>query len=720
MYQSLISSKGNVVAADCRIVNKEARVQMDQSAITGESQAVSKKQGDICFSSANVKRGEAIVIVTATGKSTQAGRTQIMCEQASMEEGHFTKVINTIGTLLLSYVILTIFVVWVGSFFRSNSIVKSLRFTLCLAIVGVPVGLPVVVTTTMAVGAHYLAKKKAAVQNLSAIESLAGVEILCSDKTGTLTKNKLTAGEPYLVGNIDADDLILTGCLAASRNLKGIEPIDKAFLMSLKTHPNAKAALQSYTVIDFEPFDPVAKRVTATVNSPTGERLICTKGAPLVVSDFVNKANPLGDETNKTYRDKLADLSARGLRAIGVARKQGNKPWQLLGLVPISDPPRDDTAETIAEAKRLGLDIKMLTGDAKDIAIETSRLLGLGTDIYDPSHLGLGPQGAMPGSEAAELIKQADGFAGVFPDHKYQVVESLQRSGYLVAMTGDGVNDAPSLKKADTGIAVQGATETARDSADIVFLAPGLSAIIDSIKTSRQIFHRMYAYIVYRIALSMHLLIYFGLQQLILNESMDIRLVVFLAIFCDIATLAIAYDHAPYSMTPDKWNLKKLWGMSIALGLVLAAGSWIAHATLLGFHDLENFPTEHAGLVQKHGTANGIMFLQIALSENWLIFITRAKGPFWSGGLRYLPSWQLAIAILAVDIIASCMVVFGAFTHRTDIVTVVQVWVFCFGVFFVCAAVYVALNSARWFDDLMNGRLRGKGSRQRMHEEMSE
>ena len=336
----------------------------------------------------------------------------------------------------------------------------------------------------------------------------------------------------------------------------------------------------------------------------------------------------------------------------------------------------------------------MLTGDAVGIAREMSRQLGLGTNVFNAERLGLAGGGTMPGSEVYDFVEAADGFAEVFPQHKYNVVEILQQRGYLVAMTGDGVNDAPSLKKADTGIAVEGASDAARSAADIVFLAPGLSAIIDALKTSRQIFHRMYAYIVYRIALSLHLEIFLGLWIAIRNQSLNLELVVFIAIFADIATLAIAYDNAPYSKTPVKWNLPKLWGMSILLGIVLAAGTWIALTTMI-------VGGESSGIGQNFGHTDSILFLQICLSENWLIFITRANGPFWSS----LPSWQLIAAILLVDILATFFCLFGWFVGgSTSIVGVVRIWLYSFGVFCVMAGVYYLLQDSVTFDDIVHGR----------------
>ncbi|KAE9965556.1 plasma membrane H+-ATPase [Venturia inaequalis] len=712
--------EGTIIPADGRIVTEDAFLQVDQSSITGESLAVDKHIGDTCYASSGVKRGEAFMVITATGDSTFVGRAASLVASASAGTGHFTEVLNGIGTILLALVIFTLLIVWISSFYRSNGIKTILEFTLAITIVGVPVGLPAVVTTTMAVGAAYLAKKQAIVQKLSAIESLAGVEILCSDKTGTLTKNKLSLAEPFCVAGVEPEDLMLTACLAASRKKKGIDAIDKAFLKSLKYYPRAKSVLTKYKVIDFHPFDPVSKKVQAIVESPQGERIICVKGAPLFVLKTVEEDHPIPAEVDEAYKNKVAEFATRGFRSLGVARKRGDDAWEILGIMPCSDPPRHDTYRTVHEAKNLGLSIKMLTGDAVGIARETSRQLGLGTNVYNAERLGLGLGGGgdMPGSEVYDFVEAADGFAEVFPQHKYNVVEILQQRGYLVAMTGDGVNDAPSLKKADTGIAVEGASDAARSAADIVFLAPGLSAIIDALKTSRQIFHRMYAYVVYRIALSLHLEIFLGLWIAILNQSLNLQLVVFIAIFADVATLAIAYDNAPFSKTPVKWNLPKLWGMSILLGVILAVGTWITLTTMFPYknsiHSSKPGQGVEGGIVQNFGVLDEVLFLEISLSENWLIFITRANGPFWSS----IPSWQLAGAIVVVDILATMFCIFGWFVGgQTSIVAVVRVYIFSFGVFCVMGGVYYLLQDSQGFDNLMHGKSIKKDTKQRSLED---
>lgn len=682
--------EGTVISADGRIITKDAFLQVDQSSMTGESLPAEKRCGDECFSSSTVKRGSAFIVVTAVGDNTRVGSSARLVALADASPGHFTQVLNGIGAALLSIVTATMIAVWTAAFYRSKSIVDILRYTLAITIVGVPVGLPAVVTTTMAVGASFLARKQAIVQRLSAIESLAGVEVLCSDKTGTLTRNRLSLHEPYTVEGVDADDLMLTACLAASRSVKGMDHIDKVFIKSLRLYPRAKEQIDGFTMLEFTPFDPVSKKVVSRVRAPNGEHITCIKGSPLFVLNAVREKQELAQEVVDEYEKKVAEFASRGFRSLGVARKREEGEWEILGIMPCMDPPRHDTARTVQEALNLGLRVKMLTGDAVGIAKETCRQLNLGDKIYDADRLGIGSgAGDMNGSAVYDFVEGADGFAEVFPQHKYDVVDILQQRGYLVAMTGDGVNDAPSLKKADTGIAVEGASPAARSAADIVFLAPGLSAIIDAIKTSRQIFHRMHSYIVYRIALSVHLLLFLGLSMMILDWSLNINLLVFVAIFADMATIAIAYDHAPYSQTPIKWNLPKLWGMSIALGVVLSIGSWIVHTT--------TFPKD-GGIVENYGDQHGIQFLHIVLAQNWLIFITRSNGPFWSSR----PSRQLVGAVAAVDITATLMCIFGAFVGRTHIVTVVRVWIFSIGIFCVCAALFYLMQGSESFDRAMN------------------
>ncbi|KAL2863339.1 putative plasma membrane H(+)ATPase [Aspergillus lucknowensis] len=669
----------------------------DHSAITGESLAVDRYMGGMIYYTTGCKRGKAYAIVQTSAKTSFVGRTASMV-QAAKGAGHFEIVMDNIGTSLLILVMAWILAAWIGGFFRHLPIASPrqqtlLHYTLTLLIIGVPVGLPVVTTTTMAVGAAYLAKKKAIVQKLTAIESLAGVDILCSDKTGTLTANKLSIRDPYVAEGVDIDWLFAVAALASSHNIDSLDPIDKVTVLTLRSYPRAREILRrGWTTEKFTPFDPVSKRIVSVVVCD-GIRYTCTKGAPKAVLQLTECSK----ETADHYKSKAQEFAHRGFRSLGVAVQKEGEPWTLLGMLPMFDPPREDTAHTIREAQNLGISVKMLTGDALAIAKETCKMLALGTKVYNSDKL---IHGGLSGVMASDLVEKADGFAEVFPEHKYQVVQMLQGRGHLTAMTGDGVNDAPSLKKADCGIAVEGASEAAQSAADIVFLEPGLSTIIDSIKMARQIFQRMKAYIQYRIALCLHLEIYLVTSMIIINESIRVELVVFLALFADLATVAVAYDNASFELRPVEWQLPKIWFISVLLGVLLALGTWIVRGSMF-------LPS--GGIIQNWGSIQEVLFLEVALTENWLIFVTR--------GMETWPSVQLVGAILGVDILATIFCLFGWFSNQTmptdpatsfvetengwtDIVTVVRVWGYSLGVSIVIALVYFMLNKFKWLENL--------------------
>lgn len=683
-------------------------VAIDQSAMTGESLAVEKYMTDTVYYTTGCKRGKAYAVVTHGAQASFVGKTASLV-QGAKDSGHFKAIMDNIGSTLLVLVVIFILAAWIGGFYRNVQIAEPegssntlLHYVLILLIVGVPVGLPVVTTTTLAVGAAYLAKEKAIVQKLTAIESLAGVDILCSDKTGTLTANQLSIREPFVMEGVDINWMMAVAALASSHNIKSLDPIDKITILTLKRYPKAKEMIsQGWKTESFSPFDPVSKRITS-VCTYNGVRYTCCKGAPKAVLAISN----CSEEQAALFKAKATEFARRGFRSLAVAVKQGDDgPWQLLGMLSLFDPPRSDTAQTIAEAQALGLQVKMLTGDAIAIAKETCRMLALGTKVYNSDKL---LHSDMAGSAIHDLCERADGFAEVFPEHKYQVVEMLQQRGHLTAMTGDGVNDAPSLKKSDCGIAVEGATEAAQAAADIVFLAPGLRTIVSAIKISRQIFQRMKSYIQYRIALCLHLEIYLVTSTIILNETIRADLIVFLALFADLATIAVAYDNAHYEKRPVEWQLPKIWIISTVLGTLLAAGTWVLRGTLL---------LPNGGVIQSSGGIQEILFLEVSLTQNWLIFVTR--------GFETFPNWQLIAAIGGVDILATLFAVFGWFSGgvndlsngRTglspedaarllsqngsvDMVTVVVVWGFSIAVTIVIGIVYYLLTGMKSLNDL--------------------
>ena len=517
--------------------------------------------------------------------------------------------------------------------------------------------------------------------------------MLCSDKTGTLTANQLSIRDPYVAEGQDVNWMLAVAALASSHNTKNLDPIDKVTILTLKRYPKAREILsEGWKTEKFTPFDPVSKRITC-VCTHNGVRYTCAKGAPKAILNLSNCSK----ETAELYKAKSTEFARRGFRSLGVAVQKEGEEWQLLGMLSMFDPPRDDTAQTIAEAQYLGLSVKMLTGDAIAIAKETCTLLALGNKVYNSERL---IHGGLTGTTQHDLVEKADGFAEVFPEHKYQVVEKLQQRGHLTAMTGDGVNDAPSLKKADCGIAVEGASEAAQAAADIVFLAPGLSTIVSAIKIARQIFQRMKAYIQYRIALSLHLEIYLVTSMIIINETIETDLVVFLALFADLATIAVAYDNAHFEQRPVEWQLPKIWIISVILGVLLALATWVIRGTIY---------LPNGGIIELYGSVQEILFLEISLTENWLIFVTRG-GKTW-------PSWQLVGAILGVDILATLFCLFGWVSGtgqigdpfdraydtpngHTDIITVVVIWIYSIGVTIVIAIVYYILNSMTWLNNL--------------------
>ena len=488
---------GDIVPADARLLDGD-EISVDQSALTGESLPATRKSGDAVFSGSIVRRGEIGALVYATGENTYFGKTAELVETA-VTVSHFQKAVLKIGNYLIMLAVAMVALIIALGIYRGEPILTLLQFALVLTVAAIPVAMPTVLSVTMAVGARLLAKKQAIVSKLVAIEELAGVDVLCADKTGTLTQNKLTLGDPFCLDKITADQIILAGALASRAD--DHDTIDLAVLGGLKD----TQALKPFQVTHFVPFDPVHKRTEATVKAADGSTFKVTKGAPQVILKLSANAAAVKDAVDKAVND----FAARGFRALGVARADGDGKWQLLGVLPLFDPPREDAKATVATAGQMGVKIKMVTGDALAIARETAKALGMGTNILDGATLG--DSKTEETAAMAKTIEEADGFAQVFPEHKFHIVDVLQKHGHSVGMTGDGVNDAPALKKADCGFAVSGATDAARAAASIVLVAPGLSVIIDAIKESRKIFQRMNSYAMYRIAETLRVLLFMTL-----------------------------------------------------------------------------------------------------------------------------------------------------------------------------------------------------------------
>ena len=623
---------GDIVPADARLLEGDP-IEVDQSALTGESLPVTHQSGDALFSGSIIRTGEIDALVYATGSNTYFGKTAQLVQEAQTAS-HFQRAVLKIGNYLIILAVALVTVIITVALFRGDPILVTLQFALVLTVAAIPVAMPTVLSVTMAVGARLLAKKEAIVTRLAAIEELAGVDILCSDKTGTLTQNKLTLGEPFSVNSIPAEQVILNAALASRADNN--DTIDLAVLGGVKNDQ----ALKDYQVLHFQPFDPVGKRTEATVKGSDGKEFKTTKGAPQVILELSANA----DEVISMVDKAVNEFAARGFRSLGVARADGGGDWQFIGVLPMFDPPREQAKTTIATARQMGVNVKMVTGDAIAIARETSSKLGLGCNILDAS--GFGDTRHHETAQLAESIENADGFAQVFPEHKFHIVDVLQQRGHIVGMTGDGVNDAPALKKADCGIAVSGATDAARAAADIVLMSSGLSVIIDAIKESRKIFQRMNSYAIYRIAETLRVLLFMTLAILIFNfYPLTAVMIVMLALLNDGAILSIAYDNVHYEDKPEAWNMRMVLGVATVMGVIGPVAAFgLFYIGERAYHlDRAHIQT--------------LMYLMLSVAGHMTIFLTRTRGPFWS----IKPAPILMLAVLGTQIVATLIAVYGIF-----------------------------------------------------------
>ncbi|KAJ3252431.1 hypothetical protein HDU77_005136 [Chytriomyces hyalinus] len=671
---------GDIIPADCRLLGvgvtgeiTEGTLQIDQAALTGESLPVNKGKGATAYSSAIVKQGQMLAVVTKTGINTYIGRAANLIS-ITTEEGHFQKIINSIGNFL---VIITC-VMAVALFFvrvwgvpekpnapLGDRVRHSLLEVLVLTVAAIPVGLPTIMSVTMAVGASQLAKKQVIVKRLTAIEELASVSILCSDKTGTLTLNQLSFDVPYLAnkGNTTNNfegtgvpyteqDLLLTSFFASEPGAQ--DAIESAIrgaaqerVTVLKERVEQDHHIPGYKVNNFIPFNPTSKYTEATVTDlSTGKQFRCIKGAPQVIVRMVGGH----DQATKAVND----FALRGLRALGVAITidEAMTKFEMVGMISLLDPPRPDSAHTIQECQKLGISVKMITGDQQIIGKEVAHRLGMHRTILDASKL---IDDSIDEEALIDRCVKCDGFAQVIPEHKYKVVELLQKRGYLVGMTGDGVNDAPALKKANVGIAVEGCTDAARSAADIVLLAAGLSTIVDGVKTSRAIFQRMRSYALYRIASTIHFLLFFFISICAFGFSLPPILIIMIAVLNDAATLVISVDNAQISQRPDKWRLGQLLTLSAVLGVLLMIISFAHFFVAKDAFGLTTLPEKDNENVENAGKLQTIMYLQISSCPHFVIFSTRLPGYFYENA----PSWVFILAVAGTQVFAMFMSIYG-------------------------------------------------------------
>jgi H+-transporting ATPase len=666
---------GDIVPADIQLQG-DGFLQIDESALTGESLPVTRKTGETAYSSAVVKQGEMDGAVAATGANTYFGKTAHLVESAHTES-HFQRALMQIGDYLIVFALILVMIILSVALFRGDDLLTTVEFALVLTVAAIPVAMPTVLSVTMAAGARLLAAKQAIVTRLSSIEELAGADVLCSDKTGTLTQNQLSLGEPFTVGTWTPADAILMASLAS--RAEDQDAIDLAVLGGLED----QAQLDGYEILDFQPFDPVNKRTEASVKDPDGHTFRVAKGAPQVILGLAANAAQVQPDVDQA----VESFATRGFRALGVAHTNDQDSWEFIGVLPLYDPPREDSKSTIDTAREMGVNVKMVTGDQIAIGREIARELGLGTNLLDAG-LFADTQHHQAG-QLAEAIDEADGFAQVFPEHKYHIVDTLQQRGHIVGMTGDGVNDAPALKKADVGIAVSGATDAARAAADIVLLTPGLSVIIDALQESRRIFRRMNSYAIYRIAETIRVLLFMTLSILVFNfYPVTAVMIVLLALLNDGAILTIAYDRVEDSDRPEKWNLPVVLGVATLLG---TAGVFASFGL---FYLAERVFKLDQDMIQS------LMYLKLSVAGHLTIFVTRTRRSFWS----FRPSYKLLGAVLGTQAMATLITVYGVFMTPIGWTWALLVW--GYALLWLLVNDQVKLAAYRIFDHLQPGLLR--------------
>jgi len=652
---------GDVVPADVKLTSG-AFLLLDESGLTGESLPVEKHASDVAYSGSVVRQGEMNALVVTTGMATYFGKTARLVQEAKTTS-HFQRAVIRIGDYLIAMAIALAALIIVVAYFRQESLLAILQFALVLTVAAIPVALPAVLSVTMAVGAIALAKKEAIVSKLVAIEEMAGVDVLCSDKTGTITKNELTLADVQPLQEFTATDVLLFGSLASRAEDR--DPIDAAILAKAEEDSTLGARLGTYEATDFTPFDPVSKRTEATVGGQDSSRFKVSKGAPQAILALISRSSELTEQVNA-----LVDAFAgRGYRALGVARTNQPEDWEYVGLIALYDPPREDSAETIRTAQSMGVNIKMVTGDHTAIAKETASEVHLGTNIIDATSFA-----DKSDKEAGDIVESADGFAQVFPEHKYRIVELLQNRGHIVGMTGDGVNDAPALKKADAGVAVAGATDAAKSAADIVLTSPGLSVIIDAIKESRKIFQRMTSYSIYRIGETIRVLLFITLSILIVNfYPVTAIMIVLLALLNDGAILTIAYDRAQYRNTPEAWDMRTVLAVATLLGTLGVVASFSLFYLAYRVFFISSLVIQ------------SMMYLKLSVAGHFMIFVARTRGPFWS----FAPAPVLVAAVLGTQLVATFIVVYGLFMAPIGWSLALVVWAYALVWFLITDSVKV-------------------------------
>lgn len=591
---------GDIIPADCKVIDSSS-LEADESVINGESLPKNKGNDDVLYEGSIIKRGEATAIVFTTGYNTLYGKTAKLVQKAK-PKSHLEKAIMGIVKYLIvgDLIIISLMLVY-GVFVLHTAITILLPFLLVMFIASVPVALSAAFTVSMALGTEKLASKSILVTKLESIEETSNMNVLCMDKTGTLTMNQITVKDTY---PFECDEKDLIRFAADSSRKEDNDPIDNAILdyasnMKLNLDPQK----------DFLPFDPSLKRTEGTVIID-GSQLEIAKGAAHVIISLCSNL----DEDNKSkYQKRLDEFAETGFRTIAVAMSKSKDNWEFKGLIALYDPPRPDSKELIDELHNLGVETKMITGDNIAVAKEIASELDIGDKILDITQAK-----SSKASDIKENIKEADGFSDVYPEDKYTIVKSLQAYKYIVGMTGDGVNDAPALKQAEVGIAVSTATDVAKSSAALVLTKDGIEVITEAVKESRRIFRRMITYSMVKISKVFQIIGFIAIIYIALHFLAISPFLLVLLIFTnDIVNIAISTDNENYSAKPNMWNVRSIMSLSVVIGILLIIQSLSLLPIELDFLHLT---------IAQFETATFLMF---DISDNFMVYNLRTRDPFW-------------------------------------------------------------------------------------------
>lgn len=656
---------GDLVPADAKIVAGE--VSNDQSALTGESLPVTARQSGILYSSSMVKRGEAKALVINTGANTYFGKTAELVKIAK-PKSHQEQIMSAIVKYAMyTGIAALVFVVVDDAFTRAVDVLTIVRFALIFLMGSIPVALPAVFAIVLAVGAMQLAKEGALVTKLDSIEDAASMEVVCLDKTGTITQNKLSVTDPVPFEGFEEMDVVIIANLASKVEIRDV--IDLAVIDYVnKLH----ISVEGYTQLAFTPFEPTTKKSEAIIEH-NGKQFRVIKGAPQVVAPLCK----VDDDTGKKITAAVQALSEKGYRTLAVAKSRNDEldDLQFVGLLPLADPPRPDSKETISELGRLGVDVKMLTGDNVAIAREIAGQVGIGNRISPVSNLE-----KLSEADQAKFLDEYDGLAEIYPEDKYRVVKLLQSRGHIVGMTGDGVNDSPALKQAEVGIAVHNSTDVAKASASIVLTEPGLKVILYAIGTSRQIYQRMLTWVVNKVTKVIQFVGILVFGFLWLHEVVLSVLGMVLLVFAnDFVTMSLATDNVKSTKSPNIWNVKKITLASLVIGALL-----VAEGAAIIFIGTDYY---HMAL----GTLQTFVLLTLVFTSQFRVLIVRERSHFWSSR----PGRDLALSSLATVIGFALLGIFGVILPPITLTQVLLV--FGFSAIFTLALDYPKYYAFRKF-----------------------